>query len=362
MKSADEKPLPYISAEDPGIGGVLKAEAKDFVVEEIPLYEPDGQGEHIYVRLTREGWTTRDIHKSLARLFGVRAVDVGYAGLKDKQARVTQTFSLALQNTDEATVARRVQEALPFQVLWVRRHRNKLKPGHLLGNRFRLVVVSPHEDALQRAEAITRTLEDRGLPNFYGSQRFGTQGLNEQKGREVLLGGGPRDRWVRRFLLSSYQSALFNAWLEERMRQGWFEKLLTGDVAKKTDSGGLFEVEDAEAEERRFQEGRITYTGPIYGTRMRWATGIPGDLEKKVLASRDVSLEALGRARLNGSRRRARLFVEDLTIEAHPKGLSFTFSLPKGAYATTVMREFMKEELDAHARESEIGDQQLPAR
>jgi tRNA pseudouridine13 synthase len=348
-KSASEKPLPYVSNGNPGIGGVLKAEAQDFIVEEVPLYEPDGLGEHIYVRLTREGWTTRDIHKSLARLFGLRAVDVGYAGLKDKQARVTQTFSLALRNSDEATVARRIQETFPFQVQWVRRHRNKLKAGHLLGNRFCLSVVSPHKDALQRAEVITRTLAERGLPNFYGSQRFGTQGLNEQKGREALLGGGPRDRWVRRFLLSAYQSALFNAWLEERMHQGWFEKLLTGDVAKKTDTGGLFDVEDTQAEAFRFQEGEITYTGPIYGAKMRWATGRPGDLEKKVLATRGVSVESLSRARLSGSRRAARLFVEDLTIEGHPKGLFFTFSLPKGAYATTVMREFMKEGLDAPA-------------
>ena len=118
MKPAIEKPLPYITPEDPGLGGVLKAEPECFVVEEIPLYEPEGDGEHVYLRLARDGWTTRDIHKSLARLFGLRAVDVGYAGLKDKQARVTQTFSLALRNTDEETVARRVREALPFEVIW----------------------------------------------------------------------------------------------------------------------------------------------------------------------------------------------------------------------------------------------------
>jgi tRNA pseudouridine13 synthase len=113
-------------------------------------------------------------------------------------------------------------------------------------------------------------------------------------------------------------------------------------VAKKTDTGGLFDVEDTEAEALRFEEGRISYTGPIYGAKMRWATGKPGELEKEVLASKGVSVESLSRARLSGSRRDARLFVKDLTIETHPKGLSFTFALPKGAYATTVMREFMK--------------------
>ena len=125
MKPATEKPLPFISAWDPGIGGALKAQAECFVVEEIPLYEPEGEGEHVYVRLAREGWTTRDIHKSLARLFGLRAVDVGYAGLKDKHAHVTQTFSMALRDTDEETVARRVRETLPFEVIWARRHKNK---------------------------------------------------------------------------------------------------------------------------------------------------------------------------------------------------------------------------------------------
>jgi tRNA pseudouridine13 synthase len=336
------EPLPYISPGDPGIGGLLKAEAECFVVEEIPLYEPEGEGEHVYLRLTRCGWTTRDIHKSLAKLFGLRAVDVGYAGLKDKHARVTQTFSLALRDMDEATVAQRVREALPFEVFWARRHKNKLKSGHLLGNCFRILVVEPHEDALSRAAAIRRTLEQRGLPNFYGAQRFGTHGRNEQKGREALTGKGPRDRWIRKLLLSAYQSALFNAWLVERIRKGWFETILRGDVAKKTHTGGLFEVEDAAVEAERFREGMITYTGPIYGAKMRWATGKPGDLEKEVLASRGVSVESLSRARLNGSRRTARLFVKDLKIEGRPKGAYFEFSMPKGSYATTLMREFMK--------------------
>jgi len=336
------EPLPYITPEDPGVGGILKAEPELFVVEEIPLYEPDGEGEHIYLRLARDGWTTRDIQKALARLFGLKAVDVGYAGLKDKQARVTQTFSLALRSTDEEAAAQRVREALPFEVLSVRRHKNKLKAGHLLGNRFRILVVEPHEDAFGRAEAIRRIISKRGLPNFYGEQRFGTRGRNEEKGREALMGKGPRDKWARKLLLSAYQSALFNAWLVERIRRGWFETLLQGDVAKKTDTGGLFEVEDEVIESERFRQGEITYTGPIYGAKMRWATGKPGELEQEVLASRGVSAETLNRARLNGSRRTARLFPGDLEIGEHPKGVCFAFSLPKGSYATTLMREFMK--------------------
>ncbi len=335
-------PLPYITHEDPGIGGILKAEPDLFVVEEIPLYEPEGKGDHVYLRLARTGWTTRDIQKSLSKLFGLKAADVGYAGLKDKHARVEQTFSLPLRNTDEGDVAGRVRDDLPFEVVWAKRHKNKLKAGHLLGNRFRIVVVDSHEDGLDRAGDIRKTLEQKGLPNFYGEQRFGAHGRNEEKGREALMGKGPRDKWMRKLLLSAYQSALFNAWLVERIDRGWFETILQGDLAKKTDTGGIFEVEDAAVDSERFREGAITYTGPIYGAKMRWATGKPGDLEQEVLASRGVSQDVLRRAKLNGSRRTARLSVPDLKIEEHPQGLCFSFSLPKGSYATTLMREFMK--------------------
>jgi tRNA pseudouridine13 synthase len=338
-------PLSFITADLPGIGGEIKAEPAHFVVEEIPLYQPVGEGEHIYVCLTREGWTTRALQKRLTDLFGLREVDVGCAGLKDKHARVTQTFSLLLRDADEATVARRIQEALPVEVAWTRRHRNKLRRGHLLGNRFHIVVLYPEQEAMAQAETIAQALRTHGLPNFYGAQRFGIDGDNARRGREVLLGQGPRQRWLKRFLLSAYQAALFNVWLTERIRRSWFERLLTGDIAKKTDTGGLFEVRDAEVDLSRFEQKEITYTGPIYGARMRWASGEPGELERMVLETAEVTTEMLRRARLDGSRRPARLFLDDLSLESHPEGLLFTFTLPKGAYATTVLREFIKTEV-----------------
>ncbi len=340
----ETRSLPFITHDLPGIGGEIKVEPAHFIVEEVPLYEPTGEGEHIYVRLTREGWTTRALQQRLARLFDLREVDVGCAGLKDKHARVTQTFSLLIRDMDEETVAQRIEDALPVEVVWARRHRNKLRAGHLLGNRFRIVVLHPEPDAMARATAITQALQARGLPNYYGAQRFGINGDNARRGRAVLFGQGPRERWLRRFLLSAYQAALFNTWLAERMQRGWFDRLLAGDIAKKVDTGGLFEVADVAAEQPRFQRKEITYTGPIYGARMRWASGEPGELERWVLESAGVTTEMLRRARLDGSRRAARLFIDDLHVEPHPEGLLFTFTLPKGAYATTVLREYMKTE------------------
>ncbi|MGD1992933.1 MAG: tRNA pseudouridine(13) synthase TruD [Anaerolineae bacterium] len=335
--------VPYITADLPGIGGQIKVEPGHFVVEEIPLYDPVGEGEHVYVRLTREGWTTRALEKELRALFDLRDVDIGTAGLKDKHARTTQTFSLLLppQVTPDS-VAQRIEEALPVEVEWARRHRNKLRTGHLIGNRFRIVLVTGEPKALSRTDAIVAALQDRGLPNFYGEQRFGADGDNARQGRQALFGRGPRQRWLRRLLLRSYQAALFNAWLTARIERGWFQRLLIGDIAKKTDTGGLFEVEDANVEQPRFDRGEIVFTGPIYGSRMTWASGEPGVLERSILEQEGITERQLGKARLSGTRRRGRLLLPDLIVEPHPAGLLFTFSLPKGAYATTVLREFTK--------------------
>ncbi|MGD2177466.1 MAG: tRNA pseudouridine(13) synthase TruD [Anaerolineae bacterium] len=336
--------LPYITADLSGVGGAIKVEPADFVVEEIPLYEASGEGQHVYVRLTREGWTTRALERELAEIFNLRDVDVGCAGRKDKHARTTQTFSLSLPNVDGSTVGRRIEENLPVEVVWVQRHHNKIRAGHLLGNRFRILVRGPELDALPQAKAIGRALREQGLPNFYGPQRFGREGDNAERGRQILVTGrGPRKRWLRRLLLQAYQSALFNTWLVRRIEHGWFGRLLIGDVAKKRDTGGLFEVKDAQTERQRFERDEITYTGPIYGSRMWWAAGRPGELEREVLEEADVTEEMLDRANLSGSRRRASLLLDDLEVESHPDGLLLTFSLPKGSYATMVLREFMKQ-------------------
>ncbi|MDY6852753.1 MAG: tRNA pseudouridine(13) synthase TruD, partial [Thermodesulfobacteriota bacterium] len=324
--------------------GEIKTEPRHFVVEEIPVYEPVGEGGHVFVRLTREGWTTRNLLRRLTGLFGLRDVDAGCAGLKDKQARVTQTVSLLLPGLEEDQIARRIEDALEVEVVWVRRHSKKLKTGHLLGNRFTVIIQNPDPDGLVRAEEIAEALKVKGLPNYYGLQRFGVKGDNAAQGREILLGRGPRERWLRRFLVSAFQAHLFNTWLSERIRREWFERLLTGDLAKKTDTGGLFDVEDLEAEQPRFEKGEITYTGPIYGGRMRRSGGEPGALEDLILEQAGVTAGMLGRARADGSRRTARIFPAGLDIRPHDLGLILTFALPKGAYATTLLRELMKTE------------------
>ena len=349
---AEKKELPWITGELAGIGGRIKASPSDFVVEEEPLYEPGGQGEHIYVRVTREGYNTRDIASLLARGLGIKIGDVGYAGLKDKVARVTQTFSLYVPGQDDARVQKKIAavfgDAGGIESGEIKRHQNKLKRGHLAGNRFRIVLSGTEGSAqkLARAREIGALLTQRGFPNYYGPQRFGASGENDKRGRNILIGRErPRDRSLESLYLSAYQSHLFNLWLGERIEAGHGLKILSGDLASKVETGGVFLVEEAEREmaERRLEAGEIVYTGPMYGHKMRASEGEPGELEKKILKRENVTLALFRRARLTGSRRPAFVRPRDLMIDCGERGLEFIFALPPGAYGTSLLREIIKE-------------------
>lgn len=336
--------LPYMTPELPAIGGRIKVEPADFVVEEIPLYQPCGSGEHVYVTLRRSGWTTRELQRRLAKLFGLPEWAVGCAGLKDRRADVTQTFSLHLPQMDESTVSSTIEQHLPVTVERVVRHSHKLRTGHLRGNRFRIRVRGVGPDALERAQAIAAKLLQRGIANFYGEQRFGMNADNALRGLEILRGRRARQRWQRRFYLSALQSALFNLWLVRRLEREWFDRLFPGDVACKIETGGLFRVENVEVETARLHRREITLTGPIFGTRMLRAEGEPGELEMQVLQAVGLTLEQFAAARLEGTRRIARFWLDEICIEAGEDDLWFSFALPPGAYATIVLREFLKPE------------------
>lgn len=340
-------PLPFITPELPGIGGVIKVRPEHFRVVELPLYLPSGQGEHLYLELEREGWNTRDLAKRLAAVFGVAEDAVGHAGLKDKQAWVSQTFSVQVKGLEPEEARARAAEALgrldpPVKVLSAARHGNKLKVGHLLGNRFQVVVSQPEDQAEVKAQAVASALEDIGMPNYFGPQRFGRQGDNAAQGLAILTGRGPREKWLRKLLLSAWQSEVFNQWLAQRVTDGDFARLLPGDLAKKTDTGGLFIVEDLAVEAPRLERREITYTGPLMGAKLRWAEAEAGRRERAALEAAGVDEVQLKKAGLQGGRRPARIWPQGLSIAPHAEGLVFSFILPKGAYATSLLREFCK--------------------
>lgn len=336
---------PVLSAHLPGTGGTIKNSPADFIVVEEPLYEPCGDGEHVYVRITREDRNTRDLVKDLARIFSMTDKGIGTAGLKDRHARTTQTFSLHLHTADPDDVALRIESELGVAVEEVNRHRNKLKTGHLRGNRFDILVREVAPDAVERLQRKQAFFAGRRLPNYYGEQRFGAEGDNAERGRDLVLGRGKRpSRWLAKFLLSAYQSDLFNQWLALRIERELFTDILAGDVARKTESGGIFVVEDAETDRPRFLAHEIDFTGPLYGSKMRRPAGQPAELEDAILDPASDEGRALFRHReLDGSRRAAGIAFDELELShaVVDDGLRFRFSLRPGSYATVVLREFM---------------------
>ena len=203
------------------------------------------------------------------------------------------------------------------------------------------------EAAKDKADLILKLLKERGIPNYYGEQRFGINEDNAIYGRKLLLREKVgksvwKKRWLRQFLLNSYQSFLFNEWLAERIQRDWFSKIFEGDIAKKLATGGLFDVTEVDKEQIRFQNAEITYTGPIYGFRMRKARGEPGKLEDWILNKAGITESVLKRAKLRGNRRTARFFLKDFDITEVSSGLQVSFTLPKAAYATILLREFIK--------------------
>jgi tRNA pseudouridine13 synthase len=342
------------------VEAVIRRTPEDFVVEEIPAYTPSGRGEHLYVTFTKRGITTPDAVRYLARALDVDPRGVGFAGMKDRHAVTTQTASFAFPMARDAEPVVAAISVPGITVLSAARHDNKLKPGHLVGNRFTITLADvPAEDAAELVARLT-TIGREGVPNAFGPQRFGRDGDNPERALGWMAGRerGPRAPREQRLLFSSLQSLLFNRVLERREAAGTWGSVLPGDLAKKHDTGGLFlvpldgpDLEDARA---RAAAGTISATGPMFGAKMRWPEGEPAALEREVLAAvaeEPLRLEAF-RNLGEGTRRPLRLFVAEMTCElAGPAAQSPSagdggparaavvarFVLPKGGYATTVL-------------------------
>jgi tRNA pseudouridine13 synthase len=345
---------PYVTAALPGSGGVVKASPEDFRVDELPAYPPAGAGPHLWLKVEKRGRTTRDVVRALAAALGVADRDAGWAGMKDRQACTSQWLSFPVaRDPDPATLA-----GEGFRVVEASRHGNKLRPGHLRGNRFAIRVRGG--DAA-RARACAGALAGSGLPNFFGPQRFGAAGDNAAIGRALLLGEATpearragRDRFLRRLSISAYQSLLFNRWLAERIADGLFATALAGDVLKKLDSGGLFVCDDPATDGERVARFEVAPAGPMFGHKLRpLAAGEPARREERLLAAEGMTLAAFARGggEAEGTRRAARLPV---AVEIEPcgggeagasdPGYVARFDLPKGSYATVVLRELTKGE------------------
>lgn len=337
--------LPFLTSGIPGIGGRIKEAPEDFCVDECPLYLPCGEGEHLYARITKRNLSTPDLVGRLSSVLGVKSKRIGVAGLKDAQAVTSQMVSI--QGVAPAALERiRLDDRLTAVEI-LGRHRNRLRKGHHSGNRFRVIVRGVSRDAAVHVPAVLAVLERRGMPNYFGPQRQGRSGLNYRTGAHLLTDPERRARMTRSkrlWYLSAYQSHLFNRLLARRIDR--IDRLLTGDWAMKHENGACFPVTDAAIEQPRADRFEISPTGLLFGSRAPWASGEPGEMERAVAAEAGATSESLIRAAsdcgFRGERRALRVQAKDLAWSLDQDRLTLSFSLPPGAYATSLLRELMK--------------------
>ncbi len=345
--------LPLLTAALPGTGGVLRTTPEDFHVEELPVYEPEGQGDHVFACIEKRGLTTSEAARRLAIAVGVEPRDVGWAGMKDRHAVTRQMLSLPPPATPEAASA---ASSEGLTVLSAVRHPHKLRTGHLRGNRFVLrlrKLAVPADEAAARAEAIFAQLASApGAPNWFGGQRFGSAGDNAAVGRAILTGEGHIPRSARgrqrRLFISAFQSALFNEYLRDRILSGDFARVWPGDVLQKRVSGGIFVCEDPQHDEPRLHAGEVVPTGPMFGPRMRQPAteSVAAMREQAILANNGITLETFraGGKLSAGTRRPIAVDLGRVTVVmVDGDCIEVGFDLPAGAYATAVMREVIKD-------------------
>jgi tRNA pseudouridine13 synthase len=341
---------PFLTSTLPGIGGRIRTTPEDFQVQERPLYLPCGQGEHLYVTITKRRLSTPDLVRRLSSSLGVKSQAIGIAGLKDARAVTTQLVSLQGVNPDEVSRLKLDDTILRIDVLGY--HRNRLRTGHHAGNHFRLVIREVAGHAVETVPVILNQLRSRGVPNYFGPQRQGKGRDNYRTGLALLTDLHRRNQMSRArriWYLNTYQSFLFNRILTRRIDH--IDRVLVGDWATKLENGACFQVEEAEKEQPRADRFEISPTGILFGSRVSWASGKPGLIEESVVAEAGTTREALvaaGKAcGFRGERRALRVPLMELEWSLEGSVLTLAFMLPPGAYATSVLRELMKAEATA---------------
>lgn len=334
---------------------IFNSSARDFTVEEIPLYDFTGEGEHLVLKVRKKDMTTWEMLDVLSNHMGIRRRDMGYAGLKDKHAMTIQYVSVLGIHQEKLNTFTHDK----IKILDIVRHNNKIRVGHLKGNRFGIRLKKVLGVQKDKLDSVLKWIKKNGVPNYFGNQRFGTDGNNWVDGKKLIEGQLKiRDKKTKEFLMGSYQSYLFNGWLSKRMelnhlldkfteeqteeimglekgslngtkKQAHFFKLLEGDVMMHYPYGRLFNVENLEEEAKRFESKDIAPAGLLPGRKAKRAQGIAGVIENPFVEDMN----------LNGTRRYAWIQVSNIEknyIEekAH---YELSFTLPKGSYATNVL-------------------------
>lgn len=333
------QPPTLLTANLPGIAGVLKERLEDFIVEEIPAYLPSGAGEHLYLWIEKCDMGAEFFQRQIAQRLNITTGEIGTAGMKDRRAVTRQWVSVPARCEPQVALL----EGEGIKVLQVSKHGNKLRLGHLHGNRFEIVL--RNVTSTDSLPTILETIQKQGLPNFYGSQRFGRDQETLRIGWAMLHGERVKvGHFLRKLALSAVQSALFNRYLSQRLQDGLFRQVLLGDVMGKWPAGGMFVTSDTTTDQARFDLSEIVHMGPMFGIKMRAAGGPAHLREMKLLEEYQLTLDHFqpGGKLLEGTRRHNLIYVEELQWTAQDGVVTLKFTLPAGSYATVLLTEIMK--------------------
>ncbi len=316
----------------------IRCRPEDFRVEEALGFTLTGEGEHLWLWVQKRGLTTHELARRLARCAGVPLRKVGFSGLKDRRALTTQWFSVAVppsRTPDWAAV-----DSGGVRVLRTTRHHRKIRRGTHRANRFRIVIrdIDGPIDALR---ARVRQIRHRGVPNYFGPQRFGHRGNNLSAAARLFAGHRVRDRVARGLYLSAARAWLFNLVLSERVANGTWDRLQNGDVAILEGTNSIFPVAAVDDSLRgRAARCDLHPSGPLGGRGGSIAGAEVAALEKKILAPFRAWCDGLAASGLRQERRALRLGTPDLVATPiAADALTLAFTLRRGQFATAVLRE-----------------------
>ncbi|WP_169764164.1 tRNA pseudouridine(13) synthase TruD [Campylobacter mucosalis] len=363
---------PLYSLTHAPINAHFSKNSDDFVVREVPLYESSGDGEHLMLHIQKKDLTTQEALAILSEFSGVKMRDFGYAGLKDKQGMTTQF--LTMPRKFETNLSNFSHEKL--KILDTSYHNNKLRIGHLKGNRFFIRLKKVMSSEAKKLEQALLNIDKQGYPNYFGYQRFGKYGDNATSGLEILKHGTLNGKRLKNpklsdFLISAYQSELFNQYVSKRVEisrfsddfsqkelceiykfdtqtaknlksQKQFFKLIQGEVLGHYPFGKCFLCGNLDVELERFLRRDITSYGLIVGDRAYTSSGVAYELEREIYAQAFEFSK-----KMVGSRRFAWSYLAELDFKYNEENAHFTmsFMLQKGSYATVVLEEILHRDI-----------------
>lgn len=321
---------------------VLRSVPEDFHVTELPVCEPEGSGEHLWLWVRKRGCNTDWVAQQLARWAGVAAKQVSYAGMKDRNAVTEQWFSLHLPGLPDPDPSDLPGDA--FTIEQMARHNRKLKRGALRGNRFRLRLRDWSGDKALLEQRLQQIAQG-GVPNYFGEQRFGIEGNNLRMAQCLFAGELRRlSRHKRGLYLSAARSYLFNHLAQHRVLAGSWNQALPGDYLQLDGRHAGFIAEpDDEALSARLLAQEVHPTAPLWGRGRSQAAPPRAEWEQEALADFSTWCTGLEQAGANMERRALRVAVRELEWRwFEPTGLELCFALNAGAYATMVLRECLE--------------------